>query len=69
MTAFRLVPRGPAAGAVLIRRSAVLVVAGMVLLTAALFTDAPLPLLICVSLGTLMMLCGFLNWVLVMRTR
>lgn len=69
MTAFRLIPRGSGAGAILVRRSAILEVAGIVLLTAALFTDAPIPLLVCVSLGTLMMLAGFLNWALVMRTR
>jgi hypothetical protein len=66
---FRLIPRGPESEAILIRRSAILEAAGMVLLTAALFTDAPLPLLVCVSLGTLMMLGGFLNCVLVMRAQ
>lgn len=67
MSPLRLIPRGPEAFPSLVRASALLVIAGMILLSAGLFTDAPLPLVILVSLGTLGMVCGFLTWAVAVR--
>jgi hypothetical protein len=58
---FELIPESRHRTASLTRRGAVTAAAGIVLLSASMFTDAPLPLLILVSLGGLLVLAGCLT--------
>ncbi|HYW68784.1 MAG TPA: hypothetical protein VE960_04200 [bacterium] len=59
---FQLLPSGPDAAARVLRRGALSQVAGVFVLSVALFTKMPLILVVVIPLGGLLIALGFLAW-------
>lgn len=59
---FQLLPSGPDAAARVLRRGALSQVAGVLVLSVALFTKVPILLVIVIPLGGLLIVLGFLAW-------
>ena len=68
MSAFRLVPRGAEAAASTIRRGAVLESLGLLIVSLSLFMVPPLLFFLGLAVGTLLVLGGFLSWLLAARS-
>jgi hypothetical protein len=63
MRSFEMLPDSRHRTASLTRRGAISVVAGIVVLSASMFAAAPLPLLLLVSLGGILILAGCITGV------
>ena len=59
---FQLLPSGPDAATRVLRRGAFSQVAGVLVLSVALFTKIPLVLVAVITLGGLLIVLGFLAW-------
>lgn len=59
---FQLFPSGPDAATRVLRRGALAQIAGVLVLSVALFTKIPLLLVVIIPLGGLLVALGFLAW-------
>ena len=59
---FQLIPSGPDAATRVLKRGALSQVAGVLVLSVALFTRIPLLLVVIIPLGGLLIVLGFLAW-------
>ena len=59
---FQLLPSGPDAATRVLKRGALSQVAGVLVLSVALFTKTPLVLVVIIPLGGLLVALGFLAW-------